>query len=250
VTAATRLSEPLLEVTDVEGGYGALQVLFGASVSVRAGETVALLGTNGAGKSTLLRTVSGLMKPTAGRIRFKGEDVAGHRPMRLVEMGLVYICGGRAIFPSLTVFENLKMSCYPVRRNRQEVSARIDEALSLFPRLKERIDQPAGTLSGGEQQMVSIGRALVSRPELLMIDELSLGLAPIMLQVIQEMIATLAERGITMLIVEQSLNMAAKIAERSYYMEKGEIRFEGPTAELISRGDLVRAVFLGADHRA
>ena len=235
----------LLEVDEIEGGYGPLQVLFGASIRVGQGDLVALLGTNGAGKSTLLRLISGLMKPGAGQVRFKGQDVTGVRPYRLAEMGMIYISGGRAIFPSLTVLENLKMSTYRIRRRKDEVTARIDEALTLFPRLAERIDQRAGTLSGGEQQMVAIGRALVARPELLMIDELSLGLAPIMLQVIEGMITTLAERGITMLIVEQSLNMAAKIAERAYYMEKGQIRFEGAIRDLIEQGDLVRAVFLG-----
>ncbi|MCU1463706.1 MAG: ABC-type branched-chain amino acid transport system, ATPase component [Acidimicrobiales bacterium] len=236
-----------LVVEDVEGGYGDLQVLFGASLRVGRGEPVAMLGTNGAGKSTLLRMICGLMKPTAGRIWFKGEDVTGMRPARLVDMGLIYIAGGRAIFPSLTVRENLKMSAFPARHRRDEVAARMDEAFELFPRLREREGQPAGTLSGGEQQMVAIGRALVSKPELLMIDELSLGLAPIMLDVIQDMIARLVERRITLLIVEQSLNTAATIAQRAYFMEKGAIRFDGRIDELISRGDLARAVFLGAD---
>ena len=171
--------------------------------------------------------------------------MTGWRPIRLVEMGMVYVAGGRATFPTLTVMENLRMSAYPVRRRKREVAERIDEALEIFPQIAARSTQPAGTLSGGEQQMLALGRALVSRPELLLIDELSLGLAPVMLEVIQSMLATLAERGITMLIVEQSLNMAAKIARRAYYMEKGEIRFEGALSDLISRGDLVRAVFLG-----
>jgi ABC-type branched-subunit amino acid transport system ATPase component len=138
------------------------------------------------------------------------------------------------------------MSAYPFRRNRRQVSERIDEAVETFPLLGQRLTQRAGTLSGGEQQMVAIGRALVSGPDLLMIDELSLGLAPVMLDVIQSMLETLAARGMTMLIVEQSLNMAARIARRAYYMEKGEIRFEGALSELIERGDIARAVFLGA----
>jgi len=238
--------ELLLNVRDVNAAYGSLQILFGTSIEVRKGELVALLGTNGAGKSTLLRAIAGLMKPTAGEIHFKGEDVTGARPRRLVDMGMIYIAGGRATFPSLTVLENLKMSAYPIRRNRRQVSERIDEAVDTFPLLGQRLTQRAGTLSGGEQQMVAIGRALVSGPDLLMIDELSLGLAPVMLDVIQSMLETLALRGITMLIVEQSLNMAARIARRAYYMEKGEIRFEGPLSELIARGDIARAVFLGA----
>jgi len=252
--AGTELSSPngsgdggvLLEVRDLEAAYGSLQVLFGASIEVHKGELVALLGTNGAGKSTLLRVVAGLMKPAVGAVRFKGEDVTGLAPRRLVDMGMVYVAGGRAVFPSLTVLENLKMSAYPFRRNRREVAHRLEEAVELFPVLGERFSQRAGTLSGGEQQMVAIGRALVSRPELLMIDELSLGLAPAMLDVIQSMLETLAARGITMLIVEQSLNMAARIARRAYYMEKGEIGFEGEISELIGRGDIARAVFLGS----
>jgi len=239
--------ESLLEVHDVDAGYGSLKVLFGASIEVHRGELVALLGTNGAGKSTLLRVIAGLMRPTAGRIQFKGEDVTGVRPLRLVNMGMIYIAGGRAVFPSLTVLENLKMSAYPFRRNRPEVSNRIEEAVEMFPLLRRRLTQRAGTLSGGEQQMVAIGRALVSGPDLLMIDELSLGLAPVMLDVIQSMLEILAARGITMLIVEQSLNMAARIARKGYYMEKGQIRFEGALSELIERGDIARAVFLGAD---
>jgi branched-chain amino acid transport system ATP-binding protein len=238
--------ERLLEVHNVDAAYGSLQVLFGASIEVQKGELVALLGTNGAGKSTLLRAVAGLMRPTSGQIRFKGEDVTGARPLHLVGMGMIYIAGGRAVFPSLTVLENLRMSTYPFRRNRSQVAERIEEAVELFPLLRQRLSQRAGTLSGGEQQMVAIGRALISGPDLLMIDELSLGLAPVMLDVIQSMLETLAARGMTMLIVEQSLNMAARIARRAYYMEKGEIRFEGALSELIERGDIARAVFLGA----
>ncbi|MHB8466461.1 MAG: ABC transporter ATP-binding protein [Acidimicrobiales bacterium] len=239
----------LLGVRDLDAGYGALQVLFGATLDVQRGEQVAMLGTNGAGKSTLLRTIGGLTRPTGGRVWFKGEEVTGRRPLRLVDMGLIYIAGGNATFPSLTVLENLKMSAYPIRRRKGEVAARIEEAFAVFPRLRERMEQRAGTLSGGEQQMVALGRALVSKPDLLMIDELSLGLAPIMLDVIQEMIATLAARGMTMLIVEQSLNTAAKIAGRAYFLEKGEIRFEGPIDALMRRGDLARAVFLGSENR-
>ena len=243
------MSDVLLEVDHLEAGYGALQVLFGASIVVGRGEQVALLGTNGAGKSTLLRAIAGLLRPSGGQVLLDGTDITGWKPLHLVGKGMVYIAGGAATFPSLTVLENLRMSAYPVRRQRSEVAARIDEAFDLFPRLRERMSQRAGTLSGGEQQMVALGRALVAKPDLLMIDELSLGLAPVMLDVIHDMIETLASRGITMLIVEQSLNTAAKIAGRAYFLEKGEIRFDGPIDELMSRGDLARAVFLGGrDH--
>jgi branched-chain amino acid transport system ATP-binding protein len=187
------------------------------------------------------------MKPTAGAIWLDGHRVDGSSPQHLVDLGLVYIAGGRATFPSLTVLENLRMSAYPVRRNRAEVNERVEEALDLFPRLAERASQKAGTLSGGEQQMVAVGRALVARPRLLMIDELSLGLAPIMLLQLEEMVKVLAEKGMTMLIIEQSLNMAAKIAERAYFMEKGQVRFEGNLSELMQRDDLVRSVFFGSE---
>ena len=237
----------LLDAEGIDAAYGPVQILFGASVAVRRGERVALLGTNGAGKSTLLRVVSGLLPAAAGRVTFKGEDITNRDPHRLVELGLIHISGGRATFPSLTVHENLRLAAYPARRDKAKVAARVVEAMDLFPRLRERSNQPCGTLSGGEQQMVAIGRALVADPELLIIDELSLGLAPVVLKEIQGMLATLAERGISMLIVEQSLDMAALIADRCYFMEKGQIRFEGDINELKNRGDLARAVFFGGD---
>ena len=237
----------LLRIDDVSTGYGPVQVLFGVSMEVREGERVALLGTNGAGKSTILRVISGLMPATTGSVTFKQADVTSARPMQLVEAGMTYVAGGRAIFPSLSVQENLRMGAYPARRDKREVASRVEEACDLFPRLGERLDQKAGTLSGGEQQMVALGRALVAKPELLLIDELSLGLAPVVLTEIQRMIGVLAERGMTMVIVEQSLDMAASIAERAYFMEKGEIRFEGDIAEIMRRGDLARAVFFGGD---
>ncbi|MCW2968496.1 MAG: ABC-type branched-chain amino acid transport system, ATPase component [Solirubrobacteraceae bacterium] len=237
--------DELLRVAGVDASYGPIQVLFGTSIVVHRGERVALLGTNGAGKSTLLRVVSGLLPVTRGTVTFKGEDVTGSSPHSLVPKGMTYIAGGRATFPSLTVLENLRMSGYPIRRKRALLQSRVEEAMDLFPRLRERAEQKVGTLSGGEQQMVALGRSLVAEPDLLIIDELSLGLAPIILREIQSMIDALAARGITMLIVEQSLNMAAAIAERSYFMEKGEIRFEGRIADLMERGDLARAVFFG-----
>src|SRR5436190_5420664 len=242
--------EVLLAAEGIEASYGPIQVLFGASIVVRHGERVALLGTNGAGKSTLLRVVSGLLPATAGRVTFKGQDITNREPHELVDLGLIHIAGGRATFPSLTVEENLRLAAYPIRREKAQVADRVDEAMTMFPRLRERARQQCGTLSGGEQQMVAVGRALVAQPQLLIVDELSLGLAPIILQEIQGMIATLAARGISMLIVEQSLNMAAVIAERCYFMEKGSIRFEGDINELMQRGDLARAVFFGGEQTA
>jgi len=229
----------------IDASYGPIQVLFGASIMVRRGERVVLLGTNGAGKSTLLRVVSGLLPATAGRVTFDGRDITNRGAHSMVEIGLVHISGGRATFPSLTVEENLRLAAFPIRRDRAKVTERVDEAMDLFPRLRERAGQQCGTLSGGEQQMVAIGRGLVADPQLLVLDELSLGLAPVILKEIEGMIASLAARGISMLIVEQSLNMAARIAERCYFMEKGEIRFEGDVQALTKRGDLARAVFFG-----
>jgi branched-chain amino acid transport system ATP-binding protein len=256
---AADITEPIIDVTatsdadrdvilaaeGIEASYGPIQVLFGPSIDVCRGERVVLLGTNGAGKSTLLRVISGLLPATSGRVLFDGEDITNRHPHEMAELGLVHISGGRATFPSLTVVENLRLAAYPVRRDRTKVSQRVDEAMDLFPRLRERAQQVCGTLSGGEQQMVAIGRGLVADPKLLVLDELSLGLAPVILKEIEAMIATLAARGISMLIVEQSLNMAAAIAERCYFLEKGEIRFEGDVADLTSRGDLARAVFFG-----
>src|SRR4051794_36835577 len=239
--------DPLLEVRDVDCSYGPLQVLFGVSLSVPAGGRVALLGTNGAGKSTLLRAVAGLLTPTAGTIRFDGEDVTVLRPDERVARGITLVEGGRATFPSLTVAENLRLGAYPFLRQRQRVHARIDAGLALSPHPRARLQQPAGVCSGGEQQMMAIGRALVPEPRLLMIDELSLGLAPIVMAQIVAAIERIVEAGMTVLIVEQSLNVALSLATRAFFMEKGAVRFAGPTSDLLERNDLVRSVFFGAD---
>jgi len=211
---------------------------------------VALLGTNGAGKSTLLRAVAGLLTPTAGTIRFDGEDVTALRPDERVARGITLVEGGRATFPSLTVAENLRLGAYPFLRQRQRVDDRIDAVLDLFPQLRDRLQQPAGVCSGGEQQMMAIGRALVPEPRLLMIDELSLGLAPIVMAEIVAAIERIVEAGMTVLIVEQSLNVALSLATKAFFMEKGAVRFAGPTGDLLERSDLVRSVFFGADSSA
>ena len=241
------MGEPLLEVAELDCAYGPLQVLFGVSLEVPAGGRVALLGTNGAGKSTLLRAVAGLLAPSAGTIRFAGEDVTSLAPHERVGLGVTLVEGGRATFPSLTVAENLRMGAYPFLRQRPRVEARLDAVLELFPQLRPRLSQPAGVCSGGEQQMMAIGRALVAEPQLLMIDELSLGLAPIVMGEIVQAIERVAEAGTTVLLVEQSLNVALGLAHWAYFMEKGEVRFSGPTSELVERGDLARSVFFGAE---
>ncbi len=244
------MAGPLLNVADIDCSYGALQVLFGVSLTVEEGGRVALLGTNGAGKSTLLRTVAGLLPPSAGTVRFAGEDVTALAPHERVARGLTLVEGGRATFASLTVAENLRMGAFPFLRQRRRVDERIDAVLDLFPQLRPRLDQPAGVCSGGEQQMVAIGRALVAEPRLLMIDELSLGLAPIVMAEIVAAIERVADAGTTVLLVEQSLNVALSLATWAYFMEKGEVRFAGPTSELLERGDLARSVFFGADSAA
>jgi ABC-type branched-subunit amino acid transport system ATPase component len=235
-----------LEIRDLEFSYGPLQVLFDVGMSVGQGERVALLGTNGAGKSTLLKVVSGLEAPTAGQVLFDGEDITATSPEERVRRGIVQMAGGRATFPSLSVAENLRIGGYPFRRDAARLDDAVERALVLFPELKGRLRQAAGTLSGGEQQMMAMARALIARPTMLLIDELSLGLAPIVIAKILEVVEQLADEGMTMLLVEQSLNVALALAERAYFMEKGEIRFEGRTADLLERDDIARSVFFGA----
>jgi ABC-type branched-subunit amino acid transport system ATPase component len=238
---------PLLEVRDIGFSYGPLQVLFGVGIDVFAGHRVALLGVNGAGKSTLLKVIAGLVPADRGQVIFKGVDVTDAPPERRVAMGMVMVPGGRATFPSLSVYESLSIGAYRFLRDRALTRRRVDEALDLFPALRPRLRQRSGTLSGGEQQMVALARALITGPELLMIDELSLGLAPVVVQDMVAMVDEIVRRGTTLLVVEQSLNVATLLAEHAYFMEKGEIRFSGPIAELVERGDLVRSVFLAGD---
>ena len=237
----------LLEVSGLQASYGHLQVLFGIDLDVGEGEAVALLGTNGAGKSTLLRVITGLHPPGAGVVRFAGREITGMAPDRIVRRGLTLVEGGRAIFPSLTVDENLRLGAYPVlRKEARLVESRVERAYSVFPVLAGLRDRVAGTLSGGEQQMVAIGRTLVADPTLLMIDELSLGLAPVVLQHLVEAVSRMVAQGVAVLLVEQSLNVALAVASRAYYLEKGEVRFAGAPAGLLERGDLVKSVFFGA----
>ena len=236
---------PLLDVRGLSVSYGRIQVLFSVDLCVAHHEQVVLLGTNGAGKSTLLRAVAGLIPTDAGQILLRGEDIGALSPHERVARGMTLVEGGRATFPSLTVAENLRLGAYPDGRRRDVVDERLDAALELFPTLRPRLGQAAGTLSGGEQQMMAVGRALMADPSLLMIDELSLGLAPVVMQHIVGAVEQLADRGTTLLLVEQSLNVALAVADRAYFMEKGEVRFSGRTVDLLDRGDLVRSVFFG-----
>ena len=236
---------PALQVRDLDYSYGQVQVLFGVGLDVWPGEVVALLGTNGAGKSTLLRAVCGLGTPDRGVVRVDGREVTFDRPADRVRAGIVQVPGGHAVFPTLSVAENLLAGAYTYVWDQTRVRRTTEEVLELFPVLRQRLDQPAGTLSGGEQQMLALASALLLEPRLLLIDELSLGLAPAVVQELLEVVAELKRRGITMVIVEQSVNVALAIADRAVFMEKGTVRFEGPAAELADRDDLVRAVFLG-----
>jgi branched-chain amino acid transport system ATP-binding protein len=239
-------TDGLLVVDGITASHGKLAVLFDVSLTVDAGERVALLGTNGAGKSTLLRVIAGLHDADRGRVLFDGNDVTGLSPEARAARGLHLVEGGRAMFASLTVLENIRMGGYGWIRNRARVSAGVERALDFLPALRERLTQPAGTLSGGEQQMVALARAIVAEPRLLLVDELSLGLAPVVMQAIVEAVEQMVVAGITLVLVEQSLNIALALAARAYFMEKGEMRFAGPTTELLERGDLVRSVFFGA----
>jgi branched-chain amino acid transport system ATP-binding protein len=234
----------LLEVSGLTVSYGGVQVLFGVDLDVRAGEIVALLGTNGAGKSTTLNAISGIVEPDGGNVWFDGDPVTGEAPERTVARGIVQVPGGRGIFPGLSVAENLKMGSFLIRRDREATAARVAQVLELFPRLAERRNQRAGSLSGGERQMLTLAQSFLLRPRLLLVDELSLGLAPAIVQELLQAVREVNASGVAIVLVEQSVNVALTLAHRAYFMEKGEVRFSGPTSELLQRSDLLRSVFL------
>ncbi len=232
----------LLFVRGVDVSYDGVQVLFGVDFEIDEGEVVALLGTNGAGKSTLLKAIAGLVPADAGAIVFDGRDATYAPPHEITGRGIAFAPGGQGVFPSLTVRENLRLASW-LERDDDKQAAGVDEILDRFPILRERLDQPAANLSGGQQQMLTIGMALLSRPRLLMIDELSLGLAPAIVAELLEAVKALKALGTTVILVEQSVNVALSVAETAYFMEKGEIRFHGPTAELLERRDVLRSIF-------
>lgn len=230
---------------DVDVEYDGVQVLFNVDFDVEEGEIIALLGTNGAGKSTLLRAIAGIQQASNGAIFLDGKDITHSPPHENAGRGVVMMPGGNAVFPTLSVEENLRTAAWMYRAEDEYVAERMAEVFDFFPVLQERRDQPAGNLSGGEQQMVGLAQALLMRPRLLMIDELSLGLAPKVVEQLLDTLRAIHAQGTTVVIVEQSLNVALTIAERAVFMEKGEIEFSGPTAELLQRPDLIRAVFMG-----
>ena len=235
---------PALQIVDLDFSYGTEQILFDVHLEVAEGEIAALLGTNGAGKSTLLRAVSGLDHPSRGAIRLFGADSTYLEAEQIVTLGAALLSGGNATFPTLTVEENLRIGAHALRRDRRQARTAVNDVLSSFPILGERRDQPAGTLSGGEQQLLALGRVMMTRPRLLMIDELTLGLAPKVVEELIGMVRAVNAAGTTVIIVEQSVNLALTLADHTFFLERGEVRFDGPTVELIGRDDLLRSVFL------
>ncbi len=240
-------SIPVIQVHNVDFSYGQVQVLFDLSFEVKPGETLALLGTNGAGKSTILRVVAGLETPERGVVRLNGHTITFATPEQRGGLGIHMLPGGSGTFTSMSIHDNLVMGAYRYRADKDDVERRIAKVLDLFPALADRLDERAGDLSGGQQQMLALARVMLHEPEVLIIDELSLGLAPTVVQGLLELIDTLRAAGQTMIIVEQSLNVALAVADRAVFLEKGQVRFEGSAAELLERDDLARAVFLGTE---
>ncbi|HEX9969175.1 MAG TPA: ABC transporter ATP-binding protein [Acidimicrobiales bacterium] len=234
----------LLAVHDVEAGYGAVTALRGLSLQVAPGEMVALLGANGAGKTTTLRVLSGLLAPRSGSVLFDGEEIGGVPSHRLVSRGIAHLPEGRDLFPTLTVEENLKYGHWARRRDRADFSHRLDQAFEYFPRLRERRKQAAGTLSGGEQQMLGVARALMSSPRLLLVDELSLGLAPMIVSQLFEILREVNKDGMAVLLVEQFVHMALANTDRAYVLARGEVVIEGRSADLADDPSLVSS-YLG-----
>ncbi len=233
----------LLEVNDLYVSYGAIRALHGISFHVDEGEVVTLIGANGAGKSTTLRTISGLLPVDRGSVVFDGEEITGAEASSIVRKGIIHVPEGRRIFSPLTVRENLDMGAY-TRHDPDEIQASLDYVFQLFPRMKERLEQTGGTLSGGEQQMLAVGRALMAKPKLLLMDEPSMGLAPILVEEIFDIITEISQEGVTILLVEQNAHMALSVADRGYVLETGAIELEGSAKELAENAS-VQAAYLG-----
>jgi len=233
----------LLQVTDLRVAYGGIQAVKGVSFQVNEGELVSLIGSNGAGKTTTMKAITGSLFPAAGRIEYLGRDIRGQGSWDLVKQGLVMVPEGRGVFTRMSILENLQMGAY-LRNDAAGIQSDIERVYTLFPRLKERRAQLAGTLSGGEQQMLAMGRALLSRPKLLLLDEPSMGLSPLMVDKIFEVIAEVAALGVTLLLVEQNASRALKMAQRAYVMESGEISMQGEAKALL-HDPKVRAAYLG-----
>ena len=234
---------PMLRLDGIEAWYGSIQALKGISLEVYQGEVVSLIGSNGAGKTTTMKTIHGLMKPKAGTLEFMGRDATKLKTEELVKMGMAQSPEGRRVFPRMSVRENLEMGAFQ-REDQSEVESDIEHVYELFPRLRERMDQKAGLMSGGEQQMLAMGRALMARPKLLLLDEPSMGLAPLVIQQIFDIIVEINKQGTTVLLVEQNANVALAISHRAYVLETGEVVLQGTGQELLA-SDEVRKAYLG-----
>jgi ABC-type branched-subunit amino acid transport system ATPase component len=235
---------PLLECIGLEVAYGRTQILFDVSIDVDEGEVLAVLGTNGAGKSTLLRAITGLTLPKGGQVLLDGRDVTGTSPVKMASLGVAQMPGGRGIFPDLSVGENLRMATWSFRGDKARGKRATERALDLFPALSTRLADRAGLLSGGQQQMLALAQAFIPEPRLLLVDELSLGLAPVVVMELLDVVRRLRNEGVGVVLVEQSAELALQVADRAVFLEKGETRFSGPAREILERGDLVRSVFL------
>ncbi|NBY38980.1 MAG: ABC transporter ATP-binding protein [Actinobacteria bacterium] len=233
----------MLDVKNIEVAYGKIVAVKDVSLTVNKGEIVTLIGSNGAGKSTTLRTISGLIKPRSGEILFEGNRIDGVPGHDIVGMGICHSPEGRRIFPRMTVRENLELGAF-LRNNKAEVAADFERVLTLFPRLKERVEQRAGTMSGGEQQMLAVSRALMGSPKLLLLDEPSMGLAPVLVEMIFETITKIREQGITILLIEQNANAALEVADRAYVLESGNVKMSGKATDL-RKDDAVTKAYLG-----
>ena len=237
------MTTPLLELKDLQVAYGGIQAVKGIDLSVDQGELVCLIGANGAGKTTTLKGITGLQPIKSGKIHYAGEDITGKPAFQLVRKGLSMVPEGRGVFGALTIEENLAMGAY-ARDDRAAIKDDVERVFGLFPRLKERRKQTAGTLSGGEQQMLAMGRALMSRPKLLLLDEPSMGLAPLMVQKVFETVMAVSKEGVTILLIEQNAKLALEVSSRGYVMESGEITLKGKAKQLLS-DPKVRAAYLG-----
>ncbi|GAB4279457.1 MAG: ABC transporter ATP-binding protein [Candidatus Promineifilaceae bacterium] len=234
---------PILEIRDVESGYGDVQILWQTNLTLEAGKLTSLVGANGAGKTTMLKTVMGLLKPWSGSVWFDGKDVSKLPAHQKAEMGLVLVPEGRQLFTDMTVEENLEMGASP-RHAKPHIKQNLERVYTMFPRLKERRDQKSGTLSGGEQQMLAVARGIMAEPTILMIDELSLGLAPVLVLDLFQSLKALKDEGLTMLLVEQNVQMALAISDYGFVLSHGKVELHGPSRELIA-DEHVRSAYLG-----
>ena len=233
----------MLKLESVDAGYGTFQALFGTTLDVKAGEAVGVIGPNGAGKTTLMRAISGMIRPWSGTIIMEGTDVMATPPHRIIELGIAHVPENRRLFPRLTVEGNLRMGAF-TKSARAKFARRLEFVFDLFPRMRERRNQPAGTMSGGEQQMCAIGRALMSDPKMLLLDEPSAGLAPVVVQQLFELVKRLRAGGLTVLIVEQNVQQVLHVVDRAYLLEAGHIRASGTSAELLA-SDSIKQAYLG-----